>query len=297
MIKKSFTLAFIIYIFNSVANVLQGVLIKYNQASLSMDLYETIFLKSLVSAIIMLPFSFKYLKKIKNLHIVLLLSLLYSGDLLLCNTGFKTVPINTGTLILLLIPLWIVVFSRIILKEKSFNIVNAIALLVCLFAVYLTIKDEISFTDFNTGYLYLFAASMVIPLGLILQKKFTDTRPVVYALFTNSVVLGTISLFIYTTNSNLSATNIFNNLTQQKLIACLFVAICDLIEFSSVYVAYQITEPALLQPVRFTRILFSIVLSYLFLLETPNKYQIISAILIIFSNMFSFVYSRRKQNK
>ena len=173
MLKKSFLFASIIYIFNSIANVSQGVLIKYYQTSLSMGLYETIALKCFIAMIITLPFAFKYLKNIKyKFHIVLLLSILYSLDLLLCNTGFKTVPINTGTLILLLIPLWVVVLGRIILKEKSFNIINAFALFVCLFAIFLTIKDEISFNGFNIGYLYILIASVVIPLGLILQKKF-----------------------------------------------------------------------------------------------------------------------------
>lgn len=297
MLKRSFLLAFIIYFFNSLANVLQGVLIKYHQLHFSMNLYEVIVIKCLISAIIMLPFCLKYIKHFtKNIHVVLILALLYSGDLLLCNIGFKTVPINTGTLILLLIPLWVVFLSRIILKEKSFNFVNAIALLTCLFAVFITIKDEISFNNFNIGYIYLFSASIVIPLGLILQKKFSDARPVSYALFTNAVVLGLISLLIYLSNYDINLNNLTFNAMYKKFTGCFFIAICDLIEFSAVYVAYQMVEPALLQPIRFTRILISIILSYILLSEKPNKYQIISAILIITSNIFSVIYSQKKQN-
>ena len=306
LVKKSFLLASIIYIFNSLSNVLQGTLIKYYQSSLSMGLYETITIKCFVSIVIMFPFVTKYIRKNfkKNIRIVLLLALLYSGDLLCCNTGFKTVPINTGTLILLLIPLWIVVLGRIILKEKKFNIINAIALFVCLFAIFITIKDEISFNGFNVGYLFLFAASIIIPLGLILQKKFTDARPVAYALFTNAVVLGIISFIL----SVFDITITFNefkisldtlwvkNITHEKLIGCLFIAICDLVEFGTVYIAYKMTEPALLQPIRFTRILFSVILSYIFLSEKPSKYQIIAAILIVGSNIFSIIYSQKKQN-
>jgi len=304
MLKKSFLLASIIYIFNSISNVLQGVLIKYCQSSLSMELYEAIALKCFVCLIVMFPFAFKYLKHFtKNLHIVLLLAILYSLDLLCCNTGFKTVPINTGTLILLLIPLWVVVLSRIILKEKSFNFINAIALFVCLFAIFLTIKDELTFGNFNIGYIYLFLASIIIPFGLILQKKFTDTRPVPYALFTNALVLMIISLVLsgttFKTGDNSIMTFDYNwikSINKDKIIGCIFVAICDLVEFASVYIAYQIAEPALLQPIRFTRILFSIALSYLLLAEKPTKYQIIGAILIILSNMFSIIYSQKKQN-
>ena len=305
MLRRGFLLASIIYLFNSIANVSQGVLIKYYQTTLSMGIYEIIALKCFVSAIIMLPFSIKYLKNFKqNLHIVLLLSLLYSGDLLLCNTGFKTVPINTGTLILLLIPLWIIVLGRVILKEKNFNIINAFALFVCLFAVFLTIKDEISFNGFNAGYLFLFAASIVIPLGLILQKKFMDTRPTAYALFTNAVVLGLISFTLSAISISFSTSSLsfdinttwLSGITIEKISGCVFIAICDLVEFTAVYIAYQMTEPALLQPIRFTRILFAVALSYIFLLEKPNRYQIIGAILIIFANVFSIIYSKKKQN-
>ena len=291
---------------------MQGVLIKHYQHDLSMGIYEIIALKCLIAMIITIPFAFKYIKNFRhNLKIVILLALLYAGDLLCCNTGFKTVPINTGTLILLLIPLWVIVLSRIILKEKSFNCVNACALFVCLLAIFITIKDEITFNGFNFGYIFLFIASIIIPLGLILQKKFTDTRPVPYALFSNAVVLGVISFLlsmfdfsVFNSNINNQATfsYVFNlkwitELSLHKIISCLFIAVCDLVEFASVYIAYQIAEPALLQPIRFTRILFSIILSYILLSETPSQQQIIGAVLIIMANIFSILYSQKKQSK
>ena len=306
--KFSFLLASIIYIINSLANVSQGVLIKYYQSSLSIGLYEIITLKCFIAMILMLPFAWKYIKTFRrNLKIVLLLAFLYSCDILLCNTGFKTVPINTGTLILLLIPLWVVVLGRIILKEKKFDFVNAIALFVCLLAIFLTIKDEISFNGFNYGYIFLFLASIIIPLGLILQKKFSDSRPVSYALFTNAFVLGWISLLFsiicFPTQNKYNYLMPFVdvkwiiNLSIDHVIGGLLIAICDLAEFAAVYIAYQMTEPALLQPIRFTRIIFSMILSYTLLHEQPSKYQIIGAILIIVANIFSIIYSQRKQNK
>ena len=55
MIKKGFVLASIIYFFNSVANVSQGVLIKHFQGELSVGVYEMIAIKCLIAALIMLP--------------------------------------------------------------------------------------------------------------------------------------------------------------------------------------------------------------------------------------------------
>ncbi len=290
LMKKGFLLAAIIYLFNSLGNVAQGILIKHYQQTLSVGVYEMIAIKCLVACLIMLPFAWKYLKHFhKNLKIVLMLSVLYSLDLLCCNTGFKTVPINTGTLILLLIPLWIVVLGRVILNEKSFNKVNAVALLVCLFAVFIPIRSEISFGGVNTGYIFLFAASIIIPLGLILQKRFSDCRPVPYALFTNAFVLGVISLSLC--KFEVPALNI------EVMTAGLLVALCDLVEFAGVYIAYQMAEAALLQPIRFTRILISMVLSYIILSERPTSAQVIGAIMIIAANAFSIWYSKKYQSK
>ena len=306
MLKKSFLLASIIYLFNSIGNVMQGVLIKYYQSVLSLGMYNIITIKCLVACVIMLPFALKYLRHWKkDIRIVFILALLYSLDLLLCNTGLKTVPVNTGILILLLIPLWIIVLSRILLGEKSFNWVNAVALGICLVGVFIPIRNEISFGGFNVGYIYLFFASIVIPLGLLLQKKFTDCRPIPYALFTNAIVLGLISFVLssfnisFGNNSLSFSVNVLwlKNLNLTAIIAGIAIAICDLVEFSAVYFAYAITEAALLQPIRFTRILFSMLFSWLILSEYPTTAQIIGAMLIIISNLISIIYSKKYQDK
>ena len=306
MLKKSFLFASVIYLFNSIGNVMQGILIKYYQGALSLGLYNIITIKCLIACIIMLPFSIKYLRHWKkDLHIVFILSLLYSMDLLLCNTGFKTVPVNTGILILLLIPLWIVVLSRILLNEKSFNWINAVALIVCLVGVFIPIRKEISFGGFNVGYVYLFLASIIIPLGLLLQKKFTDCRPIPYALFTNALVLGLISFVLssfnisFGNNSLSFSVNVLwlKDVNLTAIIAGIAIAVCDLVEFSAVYFAYAITEAALLQPIRFTRILFSMLFSWLILAEQPTHTQIVGAVLIIISNLISIIYSKKYQDK
>ena len=304
-IGNNFLLSSFIYFFNSVANVLQGILIKYYQGSLNVGIYQIITIKSFISMLLILPFAIKYIKFWKkNLKIVILLSLLYCGDLLCCNTGFKTVPINTGTLILLLVPLWIIVFGRFILKEKSFNKVNAIAIIICLIGVLIPIRNEISFSGFNIGYIFLFLASLIIPLGLILQKKFSDCRPVPYALFTNAFALFIISFFLSSicigrnnsSNDLLFDFSWFHSIDLDILKAGLFIAICDLVEFAGVYVAYQLAEAALLQPIRFTRILISMLMSFLILREYPTCEQTIGAFMILSANLFSIWYSRKYQN-
>ena len=56
------------------------------------------------------------------------------------------------------------------------------------------------------------------------------------------------------------------------------------------------TEPALLQPVRFTRIFISMVLSFFILKEPVVLYQVIGAIIILLANIGSIIYSQKYQN-
>ena len=113
-----------------------------------------------------------------------------------------------------------------------------------------------------------------------------------------SLCLSAIDLSFANNNIHISVNfSWIKDINIDKVIGCLFIALCDLVEFGAVYIAYQIAEPALLQPIRFTRILFSIAFSYIFLLEKPTKQQIIGAILIILANIFSIFYSHKKQSK
>ncbi|MBR1429247.1 MAG: DMT family transporter [Rickettsiales bacterium] len=289
IVKQGFTLAAIIYFFNSVGNVAQGVFIKYYQHKLSIELYELMTQARIVEIVLLLPFCLKYLRHFtKNLKIVLLLAGLYSSDMLLFHRGLKSVPINTGTLIMLLVPLWIILLGRVLLKEKKFNKVNALFLAMCLFGVFFTIYKEVSFAGFNAGYLFLLADAFVIPLGLILQKKYSECRPVVYAVFTNALVLSVLGY-------GMSGCKIAE-FSLQNLEGAFVVALFDMMECFAVYTAYKMTDCSLLQPIRFTRIFISMVLSYLVLKEQVLSHQVIGAAIILFANVGSVIYSRKRQN-
>ena len=290
ILKGSFTLAVVIYFFNSVGNVSQGVFIKYYQEKLQMGLYEFMTLRCIMEVIILFPFAFKYLKHFRqNLPIVLLLSCLYSIDMLLFHRGLKTVPISTGALIMLLVPIWIVIFGRIILKENKFNFVNALCLLLCLFGIFFTMFKEIQFAGFNVGYLFLIADSIAIPLGLILQKKYAEFRPVIYAIFTNAIVLSVLGFAMSGCH--------LPSISYENVKGATIVAICDIMEVACVYIAYKMTDCALLQPVRFTRVFLGMIMGYCFLNEKINTYQFIGAIIVVSANVFSIIYERKREKR
>ena len=289
MARSSFILACIIYLFNSIGNVSQGIFIKYFQQTNGINMYHLITLKCIVISIVLLPFILKNLKCFLNkLHIVILLATLYASDMIFYNNGLKGISANTATIILLMVPLWIIVFGRFILKEHKFNKVNAVCIFICLLAIFSTLFGEIKIEGFNNGYIYVFIDSLIIPLSLILQKKFNDCRPVLYAIWTNAIVLGVISFLM----SGLTLPE-FN---KENVFSGFVVAFFDIMECGAVYIAYQMTEVALLQPIRFTRLPIAMVMSLFLLNEKPTYIQVSAGLVIISMNLFSMWYSRKYQS-
>lgn len=290
--KETFLIACFIALIGSLGNVLHGTFLKYYSTTLNVNLYELIVINCIIEAILLTPFCLPYLKHIKKgFYIVILLALLYSTDILLYNTGLKTTSVNTGVLIMLLVPLWMCLFGKIILKEKGFHLINIITLIICLVAVIITIYGDFKFSGFSVGVFFIFLNSIVLPLGVILQKKFGDTRPITYALFTNAIALGIVSFCM----SGFSTTAL-KTINIELIKAGFFIAIFDIMECGGVYLSCKMANVALLQPIRFTRIIFAVLVSQFVLGETITLYQFVGALIIFIAN-FVAIISSRKLNK
>ena len=290
--NENFLLACFIATLGSLGNVIHAVLLKYYSAKLSVNLYELVFLNCIVEIIVLFPFCIKNIfstKSKQQIFIVILLAILYSMDILLYNTGLKTVSINTGTLIMLLVPLWMCFFGKVILKEHGFDMINAICLLLCIFAVIITIYGDIKIDHFSIGVLLIFINSIVLPIGVILQKKFSDTRPIIYALWSNAFMLGLFSFFL----SGCSV-DIIKNINIDKIVGAIIIAMSDMMECGGVYLSCKLAKVSSLQPIRFTRIIFAILISRIILGENTTYHQIIGISIILISNFASIIYSKKK---
>ena len=300
-IKKGFLFACLIALIGSFGNALQGTFIKYYTSNLHIGLYEVILIRCIASIIILLPFSIKYLisfvksKHItKNLLVILLLAILYSADIILYNTGLQTTPVNTGALIMLLVPLWMCFFGKIILKEKDFNKITALSLLACITAVVYATIGDFRLGNTGIGIIFIFANSIILPIGVILQKKFLDFRPIVFALFTNAIILGIIVFLLSGFNTKILSLT-FNPFCKEfniNYIKCaVLIAIFDIMESGGVYLSCKFSNVASLQPIRFTRIIFAIIISGIVLGEIITEKQAISTIIILIANAISIIYS------
>ena len=281
-----FFIASLFYLLNALGNVAQGVFIKYY--TFDVDLYQFILLRSIISIVLLLPFAFKFFNLYSNnsaLKINIIISICSCLDTFLWNTGLKNTPVNIGTLILLLVPIWIVILSRLILKEKEESFFNISVLLLCLIGVIFSIGKDLYFVDdqfnFTIGPFLIFINTIVIAFSLVLQKKFSTVRPLPFALFSNNLMLLVFMLF--------ASKFTLPELTIKTMLFALMIAIFDIFEYLGVYVAYQMVPLVWLQPLRFIRIPISIALSYAFLNESITFYQFVAISVIISSNSLLFI--------
>lgn len=282
-----------IYSFNALSQVLNGILIKYAGTRYGINLYFLILIKSVFGLFFLYPFAKIYFYKIKNnLFKISILAILASIDILLWNIGLSTVPANEGTLIMLLIPVWILILSRLLLKESSLKVIDYFGIFISFFGVVLVMSNgdlkNLHIADFKFGHFIIFINTFIVAVGLILQKKMSDSRPIPFALFTNNIATFIIvSLMMKDNHLNFE-------ITDSLVFISVLVFLLDLLEMYSVYRAYQITSVSLLQPIRFTRIIFSIVFSYFLLNEKPTYLQIIASSMIIIGNLLIILYNRRR---
>ena len=124
---------------------------------------------------------------------------------------------------------------------------------------------------------------------MILQKKYAEFRPVIYAIFTNAIVLSVLGFAMSGCH--------LPSISYENVKGATIVAVCDIMEVACVYIAYKMTDCALLQPVRFTRVFLGMIMGYCFLNEKINSYQFIGAIIVVSANVFSIIYERKREKK
>ncbi len=285
----------LIYLLCHFSSISQGILTKYITSGfqdIAIKLFNFLLLRAFFVMILTAPFAVKYFIKVKqNYLVVFFLTLLASLDTIFYNLSLRTVPVNLVVIIMLTVPLFINIFSSIILKEKS-NKKDYIFLILCLIGVFKADQKINPFyilgnnhnIHFTTDLMFIFLTVFVVVLGLILQKKYSDKRPIPLAIFLNAFFLFLISLLF-------KEQPILKTINFNIIFFAFIVALFDITDFFAVYKSYQMSNLSKLQPVRFTRIIISIFMSYFFLKEEPTKNQIVGTLIIIIANICN-LYSK-----
>ncbi len=254
-----------------------------------------------------LPFLFLYFQfstiKTKSIKLRYILYYLISGALIgfawvALFQGYKYTTISTAVLLYNMCPVYVILLSPILLKEKiSFSRIVTIA--GCFFGLFLLINNKINLTETSSlGILWSIISGILYSIIVIMNRKANQKdNNIDITIITLIQLLGASLIllpFQISKNSFLKLINLKTlDLILLFILATIHTAIAYIIYFS-IYKklqAIEIITYSYLEP------LFSILLSVLFLNETLSINQVIGGSLILGFTFFGEYYYIKKNKK
>jgi drug/metabolite transporter (DMT)-like permease len=143
--------------------------------------------------------------------------------------------------------------------------------------------------SFNIGYIILLADVLFHSSAMIFKKKLMYTQSSLLTVYINLIILLPISFIL----SGFDYKFLFD---MNILKIGLFISLIYITEFCMTHLAYKMSDASTLQPVRFFKIIYAVIISYLLLNERPTIEQVIGSCLIICANilLIRFDYKRKK---
>ena len=271
----------LLYAIAILSNVAQASLIKFLGTNSNFSLYDMIFVRALVFFIIITPFAIKqkfylYINR-KNILKNLIVSMLQIIGLYCWHAGIKGVPLNNAIIINYFVPIIIIILSSIILKEKIYKEIwiGSAVCMGCVFALY---ENNVGL-KFNYYYLILFLDLFCYSLSTVFRKQLMlDKENSFSTIYFTYIMMIIISFAL--------APNALSHITSENInfIAITVVVYCMYSSF--LFYGHYKSEISKLQYIRYLKIPFSIMLSYLLLHENTSAKQIIIAIIIVITSIY-----------
>jgi drug/metabolite transporter (DMT)-like permease len=277
------------YAFALFLHLLQTTIIKKVPNFSQLDVYDIMFFRNVFSTLclflILIP-KFKqipYKQITKNdILLIFLTSFCYIIATYCWHIGVSKVLINNAVIISFFVPVIVTFMSKVFLKERL-NYVLLLSLLICFGAAIFLYKPVI--TQFNNGYIILLIDVFAYSITTIFRKPIATKLGTIFIIFLANLMMLPISISLS------SKPFIIFHSSNTLILPLLAVGLIYCIEILISTKCTTLIAISKLQPVKFLRIVFSILLSYLLLYETPTNNQIIAFVLIVLAN--SIVFLRR----
>jgi len=276
------TLARFGYTFALFLHLLQTSIIKKVPTISQLNLYDIMFFRNAISALILCIILIPNLKKIpykqitkNDILLIFLTSSCYIVATYCWHLGVSKVPVNNAVIISFLVPVIVAFMSKVFLKEKL-NYVLLLSLLMCFTATILIYKPAIM--QFNNGYIILLIDVIAYSIATIFRKPIATKLGTIFIIFLANVIMLPFSFAF-----SAKPFTIFNN-SNLTIILILSVALIYCIEILISTKCTTLIAISKLQPIKFLRIVFSILLSYFMLHEMPTNTQMIAFIVILLAN-------------
>ena len=270
-----------------------SVFVKKTMLEYKLPSWEVVFIREIFVIMTLFPFMIKYKFKFfqKNAFgLNLFRNILYFLSTILFYQVITKLPMNTCISIEFLVPVIAGIFAMIFLKEKGTKM-TWIALLICIFGA-LIVKTP-SFSSDGEFYAYLLLIVVILLRGGIIccNGKLASIFNTSSIMFYSNIMLFLMSAMFFTEFIKPHPMAIFI-LGIAGLLYCL--------EYFLIFTAHKWCTVLTLQPCEFSKMLFSIILSYVVLGEQTTQNQIIGSLVIVigFSVMiFGKKYIETKKTK
>lgn len=267
---------------------MQSSVIKLTGEEFPFNTYELIFIRSIFAIVVLAPFfvtkKIPFIKK-KDLPLNFLtvgLSIIASY---FWHYGLTTVEMNTATAISFIEPMLVSLLAVIFLKEKISKH-SILALLICFSTIIISSNTNILI---NKGYLFLFSNFILYSFSMVLAKKLLIRKehPAAILFFKASIVCLTSFHVVPNLLHKIS-------LNYNVLLPMLLFSVFYVLETLLIYTAYKIADLSRLQPLIYTKFIFSVVVSYVVLGELLTWKQVLVASIIICANVNLFFAEKKR---
>lgn len=281
MIKNKTTFGIILYLISCLISVCSTIFVKKVMIDYKIPSWEAIAIRQSIICVFLIPFmikkKFNFFNK-TTLKPNLIRNIIYALSVGIMHTAMLNIPVNNGTSLQFLTPIIATIMAIFLLKEKN-HLYIWISLFVCLCGVCVIQKPSFDNNTIFYAYVLLFISILLKSFTIILNRKLAlkfDTSILIF--YMHIIVLFVSLLFFYQ----------FVKVSYIVFVILGFVGIFYLLEYMLIYTSYKYCNVVLIQPLEFSKIIYSIILSNFVLGEETNFTQIIGISIIIFGFLIMF---------
>jgi len=289
MFKNKISFGIILYLIGCFISIFSSVFVKKVMVDYKLPAWEVIAIRQSIIVAILIPFmikmKFNFFDK-KTLKPNLIRNILYAFSIGLLHISLFKIPVNNGVVLQFLTPIIASLLAIFILKEEN-SLFLWISLIICLCGVF--VIQQPSFGDNNIlfAYILLFVSILLKSFITILNRKLALNFPTHILIFYMHTIILLVSLcFCFE----------FVKFPKEVVFILGIVGVFYLLEYVFVYISYKYCKVTITQPLEFSKIIYSIILSNLVLGENVNYIQILGISIIIFGFLF-MIFSKRIKNK
>ena len=290
MFNNKITLGVILYLFSAFISVSSNIFVKKVMVDYHLPAWEAIAVRQSIIVAILLPFMikmrFNFFKK-ETFKWNVLRDVLYAISIGIMHVAMFKIPVNNGTSLQFLTPVIASILAIFFLKEKN-SIWIWISLFVCLCGALVIQTPSFSNIKILHAYVLLLISIILKSIITILNRKLALKFDISILIFyMHTIILFVSLLFCWE----------FTAFPPIVVVILGIVGVFYLLEYIMIYTAYRYCDVVFIQPLEFSKIIYSIVLSNLVLGETTNYLQLFGISVIVFGfliMLFSKKYLKKR---